>query len=165
MRRTVLLAVMVMVPRMALAATNCWVTEFPDHYEAVCVGDEKAGPGPGTTMAPGRAAAPTQAHETAKTAVPSQESPNAKAALTGHIDLAAAKQAAAKSAAANEEPVSVKAAASAQAQARTATGDHHVPTTIGLRRPPQSVRDAARASRMRLIMEERQKEYYNPDES
>jgi len=38
MRRIILL-MMVLLPGMAFAATDCRIVEYPDHTEAVCVGD------------------------------------------------------------------------------------------------------------------------------
>ena len=37
--RNVILLVMVLLPCMAFAATACHIIEYPDHDEAVCVGD------------------------------------------------------------------------------------------------------------------------------
>lgn len=37
--RKIISLVMVLLPCTAFAATNCRVIEYPDHYEAVCVGD------------------------------------------------------------------------------------------------------------------------------
>ena len=36
--RKIISLVMVLLPCTAFAATNCRVIEYPDHYEAVCVG-------------------------------------------------------------------------------------------------------------------------------
>jgi len=35
---------LILLPTMALAATDCHVVEYQDHYEAVCTGDEKSVP-------------------------------------------------------------------------------------------------------------------------
>jgi hypothetical protein len=37
--RIIILPVMALLPCVAFAATNCRVFEFPDHYEALCLGD------------------------------------------------------------------------------------------------------------------------------
>lgn len=39
----IMVACMAMVPLPAFAATDCHVEEFPDHFEAVCFGDEASG--------------------------------------------------------------------------------------------------------------------------
>lgn len=60
--KTIILLMMVLLPCTALAASDCRIVEYPDHTEAVCVGDEptpasfqKAGqeqlPGEGQTVA------------------------------------------------------------------------------------------------------------------
>jgi len=43
MKKTVIIAGIFLLPHMALAGTDCWFNEYPDHYLAVCTGDEKAG--------------------------------------------------------------------------------------------------------------------------
>ena len=42
-------AVLVVIPCLAMAASDCQVVEYPDHDEVVCVGDEKA---PSATQSP-----------------------------------------------------------------------------------------------------------------
>ena len=37
--RTVILVFMVVVPSMAFASTDCRLLEYPDHFEAICIGD------------------------------------------------------------------------------------------------------------------------------
>ena len=37
---------LILVPTASLAVTDCHIVEFPDHYEAVCTGDEKSVPDP-----------------------------------------------------------------------------------------------------------------------
>ena len=37
--RALLLAVIMLMPCATLAATNCRIVEYSDHYEAVCIGD------------------------------------------------------------------------------------------------------------------------------
>lgn len=39
----IVFACMAMLPLPAFAGTNCHVEEFPDHFEAVCFGDEASG--------------------------------------------------------------------------------------------------------------------------
>lgn len=34
---------LLVLPSSVITATNCRVTEYPDHYEAVCIGDEQPG--------------------------------------------------------------------------------------------------------------------------
>lgn len=119
MGRIVLVA-MVLLPRMVFAATDCRVVEYPDHYEAVCVGSEKYGP------------------VQAKTAV--QEKAAAQAQAPAQSQEAAQAQTAAK-------------APSPAVQALIAYRE---------RLPNKSLRDAAKASRMRLIQEERQKQLDKP---
>src|SRR5476651_65416 len=41
---TSVVMVLLVLPSMLFAATNCKVTEYPDHFEAVCIGDEQSGP-------------------------------------------------------------------------------------------------------------------------
>ena len=41
----ILLVGIMVVPYSAFATTDCRVIEYPDHYEAVCTGDEKYDPG------------------------------------------------------------------------------------------------------------------------
>jgi len=43
---TLILIGMVLVPSLVFAGTLCKVTEFPEYYEVVCTGDEKAVPAP-----------------------------------------------------------------------------------------------------------------------
>ena len=39
--RILIAAGMVLLPSMATAVTKCWINEFVDHREAVCIGNEK----------------------------------------------------------------------------------------------------------------------------
>jgi hypothetical protein len=39
MGKTLITLVMMLLPCAALAATNCRVFEYPDHFEALCLGD------------------------------------------------------------------------------------------------------------------------------
>jgi|GEM_PF-2822630 len=39
--RILIVAGMVLLPSMATAVTKCWINEFVDHREAVCIGNEK----------------------------------------------------------------------------------------------------------------------------
>ena len=41
--KRIIAGVMLLLPQILHAGTDCRVREFPDHYEAVCIGDEKAG--------------------------------------------------------------------------------------------------------------------------
>lgn len=107
--RKYIVAGMVLMPGMVIAATDCRVIEYPDHYDAVCVGDEKPGPVQGQT------AIPTQA--------PAAQAPSTKQVNT---------------------------------QVTAQTEAARVPVTIGQRRPDKALRDAARASRIRLMKEQRQ---------
>lgn len=69
--RKYILAGIVLLPSLVIAATDCWVIEYPDHYEAVCVGDEKSESV--RAQAPVAAKAPVAAQEpvAAKAPVPS----------------------------------------------------------------------------------------------
>jgi hypothetical protein len=40
--KSFVIALMVMAPGMVWATTDCHVIEYPDHFEAVCTGDEKS---------------------------------------------------------------------------------------------------------------------------
>ncbi len=40
--KKIIVAVMVLLPQVLFAQTDCWVQEYPDHYLAVCNGDGKA---------------------------------------------------------------------------------------------------------------------------
>lgn len=51
---------MVLLPQLLFADTDCWVKEYPDHYLAVCTGDEKAEPVPRQSPAMAQPAAATQ---------------------------------------------------------------------------------------------------------
>lgn len=120
MGRIVLVA-MVLLPRMVFAATDCRVVEYPDHYEAVCVGDEKNGPVQAKKTAVQEKTAaqtqtPVQAHAATQTQTAEKPPPPAVQALIAHRE----------------------------------------------RLPSKSLRDAAKASRMRLIQEERQKQLDKP---
>jgi hypothetical protein len=42
--KSIIFSLIMMVPSMALATTDCHVIEYPDHFEAVCTGDEKQVP-------------------------------------------------------------------------------------------------------------------------
>lgn len=42
--RIYIMAGMVLLPSLAIAATDCQIVEYPDHYAAVCIGDEKSEP-------------------------------------------------------------------------------------------------------------------------
>ena len=41
--RIYIMAGMVLLPSLVIAATDCQIVEYPDHYAAVCIGDEKSG--------------------------------------------------------------------------------------------------------------------------
>ena len=53
--RTLIFVVLVLLPCMAVASTNCHVVEYADHYEAICNGDKPA------SVAPAQAAGQQQA--------------------------------------------------------------------------------------------------------
>ncbi|WP_298268346.1 hypothetical protein [Geobacter sp.] len=123
--RMILLVGMVLLPRMLFAATDCRVAEFPDHYEVICTGDEKAGAVQAQTPAQTKASdqTPTAANQK-QPAAPKKTPAQAQAAA------AIAREEAAKALLAYRE---------------------HLATM-------KSVRDAARASRMKLIREERERQ-------
>jgi hypothetical protein len=50
MRILIVIALM-LAPGLSFARTDCHVAEHPDHFEAVCIGDEKASPAPDTPAA------------------------------------------------------------------------------------------------------------------
>jgi hypothetical protein len=154
----VLLMAMVLLPRMAMAGTNCWVTDFPDHHEVVCVGDKITASVPAPATAAGRDVATEHSLDTAQTGMPAQTPSKANAVVSVvAVNVSAEKPASARNVVPTRTQASAKAPFSTtQLMSRTSTSTPPVPTTIGLHRPPQSVRDAARSSRMRLIMEERQ---------
>lgn len=116
--RKYIVAGMVLLPGMVIAATDCRVIEYPDHYDAVCVGDEKPGPVRDQTAIPTQAPAAVQA--------PASQVPAAQAPSTTQVNTQV----------------------TAQAEAA------RVPVTIGQRRPDKALRDAARASRIRLMKEQ-----------
>ena len=75
---------MVLLPCMAFANTDCRVINYPDHYEAVCIGDEKA------PLAPAQQTAPPQVSATITQPVvtaPSQASVTSQAAETAGKSL------------------------------------------------------------------------------
>lgn len=122
----IVLAAIVLLPRMVFATTDCRVVEYPDHYEAVCVGDEKSGPVQAKTAVKEKTAAQTQTPVQAPAAV--QE----------------------------------KVAAQAQTAAKAPSPAVQAIIAFRERLANKSLRDAAKASRMRLIQEERQKELDKP---
>jgi len=122
MGRIVLLA-MVLLPRMVFAATDCRIVEYPDHYEAVCIGSEKYGPVQAkTAVQEKQAQTPVQAQEATQEQTAAQAQTAAKAPSPAVQALIAYRE----------------------------------------RLPNKSLRDAAKASRMRLIQEERQKQLDKP---
>ncbi|MFZ2950951.1 MAG: hypothetical protein WA003_15865 [Desulfuromonadaceae bacterium] len=129
--RIFIMAGMVLMPGMVIAATNCRVIEYPDHYDVECVGDEKSG----TEKAQ---AAPTNKPlpVAAQFPVPAQASVAAQAAQVPPVQVTT--------------PVT------------TQTAGARDPFVIGEHRPDKAVRAAARASRARLILEERQKQLNSP---
>lgn len=130
--RKYILAGMVLLPSMVIAGTDCRVVEYADHYDLVCVGDEKSGP-----VRPQEAVA-AQAPVTAPASVASKDS-----VVTTQTSA--------------EAPLSAPAVITPATQT-----DARSPYVIGQHRPDRSVRNAARASRARLIQEERQKQPDNP---
>jgi hypothetical protein len=72
---------------MALAKTVCNVTEFPEHYEVVCIGDEKAVPAP---EIPHKSSdSPTVAYQSEKTPSKpeSKSSMSSRSSFTGQIAI------------------------------------------------------------------------------
>lgn len=52
----IIVAALLLLPYSLFAGTDCRVKEYQDHYDAECIGDEKAGTGslqPGVTAQPG----------------------------------------------------------------------------------------------------------------
>ena len=80
----VIVTVLTLLPGLSFARTDCRAVEHPDHFEAVCVGDEKASPVPDTpSAAPAQSIAPQQqaAPEQPRTSLPvSAEQPKSAAA-------------------------------------------------------------------------------------
>lgn len=77
----------VLVPGFVVAATNCHMAEYPDHYEAVCIGDEKAIPEPYQKPAPTQnqpAPASTFTNQAAVTS-PVMEQANTTIKLSGPV--------------------------------------------------------------------------------
>lgn len=70
-------AFVLLIPQLALGATDCQVVEFPDHFQAVCSGDA-AGPGTGE-QATARGARPAEAQAAA---APPTAAPRSPAAAT-----------------------------------------------------------------------------------
>ncbi len=123
--RMIVLAGMVLLPRLLFAATDCRVAEFPDHYEVICTGDEKAGAGQAQTAVQEKKAA-----DQTPTAVSQKQPAAPKKTPAQAITAEKAREDAAKALVAYRE---------------------HLATM-------KSVRDAARASRMNLIREERERQ-------
>ena len=42
--KVIIILALLIIPYSAVAVTNCHYVEFPDHYDAVCLGDEKSAP-------------------------------------------------------------------------------------------------------------------------
>jgi len=90
--RKIVLAMMVVLPQLLFADTECWVEEYPDHYVAECTGDEAPDPvtlqslfaaQPALRPAP---AVPAQAAViTGKPAEPSQREVSAQVEAGGHV--------------------------------------------------------------------------------
>lgn len=55
--RTFIAIMMVVLPGMAFAADDCRIVEFPDHTEAICVGDPVKSPAPNQINSQNRAPA------------------------------------------------------------------------------------------------------------
>lgn len=123
--RKIIMVGMVVLPHMVFAATDCRVVEYPDHFEAVCVGDEKTGPVPAKATMAVEPAAKTQASE--------------KALSTAKPQLSAAP-------ATVQDQATGNAQASRQAQPDVTKGA--LAEKLMLRK---LIRDAARASRQRLM--------------
>jgi hypothetical protein len=114
-----------LLPCLVYADTKCKVDEFSDHYDASCVGDEKAVPATG--------------HQGVTTPIPAQETVLAPSGTT--------TPAPAQETVATPSVVTSDSAPSTQADAP------QTPVVHRQGRPPQSVRDDAKAMRNRVIDE------------
>ena len=72
--RKIILLVMVLLPGMAFAATDCRIVEYPDHTEAVCVGDAEQTPASHQTT--GQQQIPGQEQAVASAETPEMELPD-----------------------------------------------------------------------------------------
>jgi hypothetical protein len=72
-----------LMPQLLFAGTDCWVKEFPDHYLASCVGDEKSVPGLQQKVVTPQAILPPDGQNTEKTTNrQSEQIPTAHSAST-----------------------------------------------------------------------------------
>ena len=141
---------MLLLPSIVFAATDCRIIEYPDHYEAVCVGDEKNRPEqeqramkaqipvPVKTEVPAKVAGPSKAAEFVQTPVMAQTAVTPQATATAKTS------------------VTTLASASPQSLASKS------PVYIRLRQRQNPIRETARVSRARLLQEE-QKQTDNPN--
>ena len=124
--KKIIIVGIVLLPCLVHGATNCKVVEFPDHYDASCIGDEKSGQ---------QAVSPSSVVTSPVTApVPDQQAVSTPSAVTSDSAALPTKQA----------PVSAQ------------TNVPQTPVVHRQGRPPQSVRDEAKAMRDRVIQDQLQ---------
>ena len=73
---------MLLLPQILHAGTDCRFTEFPDHYDAVCIGDEKAGPTPLASSPALRSAVIPEAQASGKPANEEEKAETQRSALS-----------------------------------------------------------------------------------
>jgi hypothetical protein len=125
-----------LLPCLVYAETKCKVNEFSDHYDASCVGDEKAVP------------ATVQQGVTAP--IPAQETVLAPSGVTTPTS--------AQETVTTPSGVTTDSAPATQTAAPTQTDATQTPVVHRQGRPPQSVRDDAKAMRNRVIDERLQQQ-------
>jgi cell pole-organizing protein PopZ len=137
--RKYLLACMVLLPSIVMAATDCQVIEYPDHYDAVCVGDEK--PGSEQAQTPLAVQAPVEA-----------QAPAAKKALKAVSAPVAAQSSLAAYAPVAAQAPAVQASAAVQGNTPVTgqTDAAKVSVAMGQRRSDIAVSNAVTASKTRV---------------
>ena len=91
--KTIIVAVMVLLPQLLFADTDCWVKEYPDHYLAVCNGDEKLEPAPNQPSATGQPTAATEPVTPRQTALQNHPADTANAPRFGRMSRSRVKAA------------------------------------------------------------------------
>jgi len=119
-----------LLPYLVYAETKCKVNEFSDHFDASCVGDEKAVP------------ATVQQGVTAP--IPAQETVLAPSVVTTPTSA--------------QKTVTTPSVVTSDSAPTTQADAPQTPVVLRQRRPPQSVRDDAKAMRNRVIDERLQQQ-------
>jgi len=149
-----IIAGLVLLPNLLFATTDCHVVDYPDHYVAVCVGDEKNVPEQGQQSVTNQAPAPAKSIVKTKSATaPKTTVPPGQASVT-------AQTAATPQSAATGQPVATQ-----MASMKVQELSNQSPLYNRLRLSQKAVRDAAIMERARLIKAEQQKQLDKPNES